>query len=273
MSVLSRRIAAPLSAFALLGLASCSKPVPAGNPRSSEFYWTAARETWAAGDYVKTADHLDHLLEDHNEYSARAIPWSLVLTSGMAGGYIDLADHYAAGARARKANGLEFRRKATEYRTIASSLALRFAQTVDKLDQMPSGSVQLAFELPNGNAAPPVLLGKVANGIELPPADAEEVREAAIRRSILLTACLVAGAPNDIAKTEHLLSRATALTPRATFAAALSQMLTRQSSMYTRDKLDEPAKLASLKQRAQTVVNWAGQSGTAMLIDPRKVGQ
>src|SRR5262245_42739476 len=100
MLMLSVRIAAPLSVLALLGLSSCDKPVPsAASVRPADFYWTAARETWAAGDYVKTSDHLDHLIEAHNEFSVRAIPWSLIITSGMAGGYIDLADHYVAGAR------------------------------------------------------------------------------------------------------------------------------------------------------------------------------
>jgi hypothetical protein len=43
--------------------------------------------------------------------------------------------------------------------------------------------------------------------------------------------------------------------------------------MYSRDKLDEPAKLASLKQRAQIVTAWAAQSGTAMLVTPRGGGR
>ncbi len=69
--------------------------------RTPDFYWSAARETWAAGDYLKTSDHLDHLLSSTNAYTARAIPWSLVLTAGtLAAGYMELADDYsAAGAR------------------------------------------------------------------------------------------------------------------------------------------------------------------------------
>src|SRR5438552_4067541 len=109
MSVFSYRVAALLIALALLGLTSCSGPATArvGTP---EFYWYAAKETYAAGDYVKTADHLDHLIDNQNEYTARAVPWSLVLTSGMAAGYMELADHYLAGARVNKANALGFRR-------------------------------------------------------------------------------------------------------------------------------------------------------------------
>src|SRR5258708_30296178 len=116
MSVFSPRFAALLVAFALLGLTSCSGPTTArvGTP---EFYWYAAKETYTAGDYLKTADHLDHLIDGQNEYTARAIPWSLVLTSGMAAGYIELADSYTAGAPVNKAHAPALPRNATQYST------------------------------------------------------------------------------------------------------------------------------------------------------------
>src|SRR5215470_17808255 len=110
MSVSSPRVAALLATLGLFGLTSCSGPTTArvGTP---EFYWYAAKETYAAGDYMKTADHLDHLIDNQNEYTARALPWSLVLTSGMAAGYIELADAYTAGARVNKIRSLALRRK------------------------------------------------------------------------------------------------------------------------------------------------------------------
>src|SRR5437667_4776325 len=145
MSVFSIRIAALLVALALIGLTACSSPTTTARVGTPEFYWYAAKETYAAGDYVKTANHLDHLIDNQNEYAARAVPWSLVLTSGMAAGYMELADAYVAGARVNKAKSLAFRRKATDFRTMASPLVLRFAQNVDKMNQVPEGGVQLAF--------------------------------------------------------------------------------------------------------------------------------
>jgi hypothetical protein len=95
MSVSSLRVAALLVAVALFGLTSCSGPTTArvGTP---EFYWYAAKWTYASGDYMKTVDHLDHLIDTQNEYSARALPWSLALNSGIAAGYMELADSYSA---------------------------------------------------------------------------------------------------------------------------------------------------------------------------------
>src|SRR5262249_49401610 len=121
MSLGSLRLAAYGVLVGLIGLTSCGSPTASTADRS-EFYWSAARETYLAGDYVKAADHLEHIIETNNAYTARAVPWYLVLTSGMAEGYMVLADQYAAGAHIKKEDGLAFRRKATDYRTIASKL-------------------------------------------------------------------------------------------------------------------------------------------------------
>ncbi|HTS63798.1 MAG TPA: hypothetical protein VMH28_17365 [Candidatus Acidoferrales bacterium] len=259
MSVSSVRVAALLVALATIGLISCSGPSTArvGSP---EFYWYAAKETYAVGDYLKTADHLDHLIENQNEYTARAVPWSLVLTSGMAAGYMELADSYAAGARVNKANALAFRRKAADYRTMAGPLVLRFAQNVEKLAQVPGGGIQLAFSVPKGAAAQPALLHQIAGGIPLAAADEEAAQALTIQRNVLLAVCAAAGAPNDAARTEEVLGHASALLPRANFENVLSQMLNAESSLYARDKLDDPQKLEAIRKRAEYVASGAARA-------------
>jgi hypothetical protein len=233
-----------------------------------EFYWYAAKETYAAGDYQKTADHLDHLIDGQNEYTARAIPWSLVLTSGMAAGYIELADDYTAGARVNKANALAFRRKATEYRTMASPLVLRFGQNVEKLRQIPAGGVQLAFGVPKGSAATPALLTQIAAGMQLAPADGEQAQLLAIQRNVLLAVCRAAGAPNDTARTDEVLGHASALLPRANFESAIAQMLTAEAALYARDRLDDPQKLDAIRQRAQSVLAGTARANSNAKLTP-----
>lgn len=257
MSVSSLRVAALLAALALFGLTSCSGPTTArvGTP---EFYWYAAKETYAAGDYMKTADHLDHLIDNQNEYTARAVPWSLALNSGIAAGYMELADSYSAGARVNKANALAFRRKAADYRTMASPLVLRFAQTAEKMSQLPSGGIQLAFSLPKGTAAQPALLHQIASGIPLSAADEETAQSLTIQRNVLLAVCAAAGAPNDTARTEEVLGHASALLSRAAFEKSLAQMLNAEAALFARDKLDDPQKLEAIRNRAQILL-----SGTA----------
>ena len=264
MSVSSTRTAALLVALAMLGLAACSGPVTtSARVGTPEFYWYAAKETYAAGDYVKTADHLDHLIDNQNEYTARAIPWSLVLTSGMAAGYMELADAYSGGARVNKTNALALRRKASEFRTMASPLVLRFAQNVDKLSKVPAGGIQLAFGLPKGSAAPPALLSHVAGGFPLNAADTEKVQSQNIQRNVLLAVCRAAGAPNDTARTEEVLSHASALISRAAFERTISDILTLESALYSREKLDDPDKLQALKNRAMLLSAGANRPAAA----------
>lgn len=245
-------------------LTSCSGP--ATTVGSAEFYWNAAKDTYAGGDYLKTLDDLDHLMENHSEYTARAVPWSLVLTAGMANGYMELADYYMAGARANKAEALTFRRKANDYRTMASPLALRFAQNVEKIDQLPAGAVPVAFPMPRGSAGLPELFSRIEAG-ELPSAaDADTAQTLAVERNVLLTTCEAVGAPNDMAKAEYILLHVST-TSHVTFGRAVSHMLENESKLYSRNQLDEPDKLAILHQRAQTVLGGNAQAGGAMLVE------
>src|SRR5689334_4597358 len=69
-----------------------------------QYYWSAARENYAAGDFSKTAENLERVAATENEFSARAQAWLLILTSGQIRGQMDLADGLEAGVRARKAD-------------------------------------------------------------------------------------------------------------------------------------------------------------------------
>jgi hypothetical protein len=245
-----------------MGLMSCSTPrsSTAGTP---EFYWSAATETYAAGDYAKTADHLERLIGNTNAYTMRAIPWYLVVTSGMARGYMDLADRYSAGARINKADALAFRRQASNYRKVASGLALRFAQQEDLLQQIPLGKVALGFAFPKGNAAEPVLLSKIAAGMELPAADRDRAEELAVERGVLMAVCLAAGAENDVAKGREIVEGG-AVT-RATFGEAVAQMLKLEAGLFSRDKLDEPEKAAIFTERSERARAEAAKVGSARI--------
>ena len=73
-----RRIGSHLIAFATLAalclLFACGPA--ASREETPAFFWAAAKETYAAGYYLKTADHLDRILQSDNEYTARAMPFT-----------------------------------------------------------------------------------------------------------------------------------------------------------------------------------------------------
>jgi hypothetical protein len=232
-------------------LSSCSSE-PAGPAKGTPaFYWQAAGETFKTGDYPKTLEHLDKILADDNDFTARALPWSLVLRSGMASGYMELADHYEIGGRVNKSDPTAFRRSVINYRGFAGRLSLQYAQNAAKMDKVKGDSVPLAFGYPNGTASPVASLTKVANGVVLPAAEAETAQKRAIERGVLLAACRAAGAPDDTAKTGAILRAPDAKAPRAVFMMAVAQTLFNESQLYTQRKLDDPEKLAIFCQRAQ----------------------
>jgi hypothetical protein len=270
MSVSATRIPAALLVIAAFGMTSCSNPTSPTSAKA-EFHWSGARETYALGDYPKTADHLEHIIDNQNQYTARAIPWYLVVTSGMAGGYIQLADQYTAGARAHKAAAAAFRAKAAAYRTLASQWAMRFAQNADKIKEIPLGHLPLAFALPKGSGAEPEFLAQIASGVELEAADAENAEVLTLQRSVLMAACQAVGARQDVAKAGQILSRVSPAEPRATFGNAIAEMLDAQSALYSRNKLDEPAKLAALRDRADMARKEAARIGSARIVEAASV--
>ena len=273
MTTFSQRAVALLAtAVLLLTLTSCAGP-PTAAAGSPEFYWNAARMTYAAGDYMKTLNDLDHLIDTKNEYSNRARPWSLMLTSGVAAAYVELADAYASGARLNPANAVAFRRTASDYRTQANPLVLRFAKNIEKVDQLPPGSITLAFPPPKGTPAMPAALARVAAGMSISAVEVDAMAPRVVDRNVLLSACLAIGAPNDVAKAREVLGHASTITPKSTFLNGLAQMVDLNAALYERDKLDNSEKLAMLRKEAQGLREEAARAVSAMVVTVKENAQ
>jgi hypothetical protein len=104
-------------------------------------------------DFIKTLDHLDKLMAENSEYTARALPWSLVLASGLAKGYMELADHYELGARVNKSDPSLFRKQVSQCRGFAGRLAMQVADNFGKLqaakdEQIPPASLPARHRQP-----------------------------------------------------------------------------------------------------------------------------
>jgi len=247
-----------ISAFVMLS--SCSSGPSAPKPGTPGFLWGAAKETFAAGDYSKTLDNLENLLGADNEYTARALPWFLVLSSGTTNGYIEMADAYDAGAHANRNDSSTFRRQVTEYRKAGGQMALRFAEKYSGLAKLPAGDVALVFGYPRGSAGDIALLTKVQKGMIPQAGDIEAIQTSAIQKNVLQIACEAAGASNDLAKAQAVLGAPDAKAPLATFQLAMAGALHKAAGLYSRDKLDDPNKLATLCQLAQNALKGVPES-------------
>lgn len=261
MSLTSKRtlvLCAALSAFFLF--MSCSSGPAAPEKGTPAFYWQAARETYAAGDYAKTLEDLDNLVATDNEFTARALPWSLVLTSGLASGYMELADNYAIGARVNKSDPSGFRRVVSNSRGSANRLALQFADNFGKLDKLKDSNITLAFAFPKGSGGQVTQFVKVTSGMVLPAAEADMAQQRSLERGVVLATCRAAGAPDDAAKTAEIMKSGVTQVPRNTFMMAMTQSLYEESQLYTATKLDEPQKMQILCQRAQEAIKGLPES-------------
>ncbi len=251
-------LCAALSAFFLF--MSCSSGPAAPEKGTPAFYWQAARETYAAGDYAKTLEDLDNLVATDNEFTARALPWSLVLTSGLASGYMELADNYAIGARVNKSDPSAFRRVVSNSRGSANRLALQFADNFGKLDKLKDSNITLAFAFPKGSGGQVTQFVKVTSGMILPAAEADMAQQRSLERGVVLATCRAAGAPDDAAKTAEIMKTGVTQIPRDTFMMAMTQSLYEESQLYTATKLDEPQKMQILCQRAQAAIKGLPES-------------
>jgi hypothetical protein len=222
----------------------------APQPGTPAFYWAAAKETFASGDYLKTIDNLERVTSSENEYTARALPWLLIMTSGMSRGYTALADAYEDGMRVNKADSTSFRRQMINYRSDAGRFALQFADAFAQFQKSKDENVPLGFSYPTGSAGAIPPLTKVANGILPAASELETAQKRALERGVQMQTCQAVGAPDDPAKTQEIFRPANVQVPRAVFVTAMARSLYDQSQLYGRTKLDDPEKMKIFCGRA-----------------------
>jgi hypothetical protein len=242
---------------AIFALGSCSSGPEAPAKGTPAFSWQAAKETYRTGDFLKTQEHLDKLTMDENEYSTKALAWSLMLTSGMAKGYAELADHYEIGGRTNKSDPGSFRKQVSNCRNFAGRLALQVADKWEKVQKIKGDTVPMAFPYPPGSAAPVAILSKVTNGIVITPDEMETAQKRALERGVMLAACRMAGAPDDTAKLQELLKAPEPKVARSAFVLGMASMLYEESQWFTSTKLDQPDKLKVFCERAQDALKGA----------------
>ena len=241
-------------AMVLLFAGACSNAPAGPQPGTPAFYWAAAGETWKAGDYVKTSEHLQRILSTDNEYGKRARVWDTVISSGLAQGYIELADVYEAGARANRNNPTPFRKEISTLRSLASSTAIQYTEDMHKLDSIKDAEIPLAFPFPAGSAAQPAALKRISGGIIIQDTERDMLLTAMLQRGVVLSACAAAGTPDDAAAAQEKLKTGDAKVARDAFLLAQVRSMQSESDLFTGTKLDQPARLKMMSQEALEVL-------------------
>jgi hypothetical protein len=239
-------------------LAGCSNEPSAPRAGTRASFWNAAKQAHKGGDYSKAVDNLEHVLRTDSEFTAQAQPWLVVLSAGMAQGYMEMADSFETGARANKANPGNLRKQVSVARAAASQDALLFADTFRKyLTTNKDKEVVLVFDYPTGTTVQPAQLKKVMTGATLADSEFESARRASIQRGILLTTCRAVGAGSDSAKTLAIFQKGEVKVPREVFVRGMAESLQEQAQLFASTKLDNPDRyklMATLAQDALKTV-------------------
>lgn len=248
-----------VSTACFVGLAfltvSCSTgpaPPKVGTPAWS---WKAATDTWANGDLVKTSSNLEPLIKPDSEYAQRAQPWRLVITGGLASGYMELADAFENGFRKNKGASMLFRRYMNDYRQRANKQALQFGQTYLAFHKTGgTGDIPIAFSFPTGSVLRIAEVSRASQGIALSAQEVTTAERRALRRGVLLAACSAVGAGNDSAKARQIFSSGGATIPRNTFLTALAVKLHDVVSFYSPSKMDRPDRIKFFDGKALDIL-------------------
>ena len=232
----------------------------APQPGSPAFLWTAAKENFAVRDYSKTSEQLNKLLASENEYTARAQAWQLVLLSGMAHGYMDVADDLETGIRAKKADPGGFRKFVSNYRSAGGRISLGFAEAFLRFQKTKDDPVLLAFAYPSGSVARVPELVRAAQGLPLKETEIETATRRAQERQILLETSAAAGSPGDSAKALEAFKAGEVRVPRAAFLTAMANSLYEHAQFYGPRKLDDPEKLKMFSKLASGVLDGLPQT-------------
>ncbi len=235
-------------AFLMMSCSSGPAPPAKGTPA---WYWQAAQETWAANDVLKTSEHLASLVKPDSEYADRAQPWRMVITGGLATGYMKIANACEQGSRANKAASSLFRKQMNDYRTHANRQALQFAQTyLAVLKANREGDVPIAFTFPQGSALSVSELAKLASGAALSDREMVMAERKSLRREVLLTACSAVGAEEDTAKAQKIFSTVPFTVPKATFLLGMAKKLHTLAGYYSPFKMDQPDRVKLFNEKA-----------------------
>jgi hypothetical protein len=243
--MLTRKLAThvAVAAILLLPLGSCStasKPKP-GTPA---FYWQAAVETLAKRDYLKTTEHLRRIIRTDNEYTARAIPFRLVVSAGIAEAYYDLAAEIQKGVRASRQPPAALRKSLNDHRVMAETRALEFTETLIAYTKSPKQDpVLLDFAFPPLGPSEPKQLAQIREGGLLAPEVMALVEQRMVERGVPRAVQAAVGAPDDPDKAKAAFQAGKAQVPREVFLRAILQTLYKECGLFSRTAMNKPDRL------------------------------
>ncbi|MBI4903144.1 MAG: hypothetical protein HY820_05875 [Acidobacteria bacterium] len=227
----------------------------AAKPGTPGFFWATAKNAWQNGDYIRTTENLAKITGSDNEYRARAQAWLLLLSSGLTQGYMESASAFELGAKASPKNVTALRKRASAARSAAKATAM---QSVEALHfytaKIKDEKLALDIGPPAGTLNDPPVLLKIMKGIVPPDAEIEGAQLAMLQKGVLASACRIAGAPSNPAKTIEMFKQQPFEISRPVFLLGIAAAMSDQMALFGPKQLDEPLRQKLLGTEALEAV-------------------
>jgi hypothetical protein len=227
---------------AALILASCGSGSSGPQVGTTEWYWQAAQETYAAGDYEKAQEHLEQVAKGEGENKDQAALWRATLSAGLARGYIEVGNALADAVKDDKSLAGDFTVRIQDFRRNARRHAINFTESIGMLRKIgeAQATVRLQFPFPSGSANESPVLISLRDGEKIPPPQLEAAVGYTLKRGLLLQAAQMAGAGDDVAKGQAAFESGAAEVPQLLFLHALGKSLYDVSALFSNEQLHEP---------------------------------
>lgn len=233
--------AIPLAAGLTLTL-SCTKGPEPPKPGSPAFLWAVATQAHKAGDFAKTNETLEQIVQGKSEFTAKARPWKLLVGTAVAKGYLDLSEKYDLGGKVNRETPMPFRKASQTLRNRARDAAMQSVECLHNfLNSDKEPTVTLAISFPEGDTAEIQQYKKITSGLVLQESETEALWKATLQRQVLLNTIQAAGVPLTAPeKAKALFESGEAKLPRDAFLVTVGRTLFEASNVFDAKKLDEP---------------------------------
>ena len=225
-----------------LTLASCSSGGSGPQAGSPAWYWQAAEETFASGDYEKAQQHLKEVADGDSEYKEQAALWRAAITGGLARGYMELGNALAEAMEEDEKLVGSFTVRVQDFRRNARRHAINFTESIGAVRKIAGQgpTVALRFPFPTGSANESPTLLSLREGEKVPESQIDAALDHTLKRGLLLQTAQMAGAGDDVAKGQALFESGEASVPQLVFLQNLGKSLYEISALFGSEQLHEP---------------------------------
>ncbi len=239
------RLWTPLFVVAALAGAlstSCSSGPSGPRAGTPEWFWQAAKETYAAGDLEKTQTDLEEVVKSDNENKDQAALWRACISAGLARGYMEMGNTLAGAMKDDPKLVDDFTVRVQDLRRNARRHAINFTESIGVLRKIAEAqpTVKLQFPFPDGSANESPSLISLKEGQKIPPTQIDAAVDYTLKRGLVLQAAAMVGAGDDVAKAQAEFQSGAAEIPRLVFLQAMAKSLYEVSALFGREQLHDP---------------------------------